>query len=564
MRPPRRPDPAVRPRRPRRPAHRGEAAHHVGRAGHLCQLTDDDPIYGAALRKTWDWLQQEPVDFGPSRIQLTPGEQDELFSPTVRVPQLLPSHLDRWVQTSHLPDADPLPEFWLHGLRDAPPEVHLVWRADLPEKLLTGDSDDLIRLRTLIEACPPGAGEMLAVPLAAARRWLNSIPAGSVGDAVLDVEDPVDESGEQTWRPALVFDGDNTRVALHPRQMRRDTVLVVPAHYGGLTAGTWDPTATDPVSDLGTLAQPDRAPALRLSPELLNGPPVPDPQDPLSLAESRRALRAWLATADAGPEQHTGVYQAVKALRKANAGMRPMIVDRSSTEQRYVLRATSRGAGADSEPATSPFLGEPVFLAQHLRDVEQWALALGEACGLPDAVCADLALAAALHDLGKADPRFQRLLSAGEPTRPEPLAKSGLAAADHRGRRRAALASGYPSGTRHELTSVALVQDEPWLREQAHDLDLVLHLVASHHGYARPFLPVAEHAGPITVAVVHRGHTLSTASDHGLVSPSGGVPDRFWRCVRRYGWHGLAWLEALLRLADHRASEEGAPRPCSS
>lgn len=126
---------------------------------------------------------------------------------------------------------------------------------------------------------------------------------------------------------------------------------------------------------------------------------------------------------------------------------------------------------------------------------------------------------------------------------------------------RAALASGYPAYTRHELTSVALVEHEPWLREQANDLDLVLHLVASHHGYGRPFLPVPATAPPVTVEVTHRGHALATSSDHGLVSPAGGVPDRFWRCVRRYGWHGLAWLEAILRLADHRASEEAEQSP---
>ncbi len=62
------------------------------------------------------------------------------------------------------------------------------------------------------------------------------------------------------------------------------------------------------------------------------------------------------------------------------------------------------------------------------------------------------------------------------------------------------------------------------------------------------------------VLVDFEGIKLTSSSAHDLQRFDSSIPERFWKLVRQYGYWGLAWLESILRLADHRESEREAPK----
>jgi CRISPR-associated endonuclease/helicase Cas3 len=209
--------------------------------------------------------------------------------------------------------------------------------------------------------------------------------------------------------------------------------------------------------------------------------------------------------------------------------------------------AAIRGRGVfEQESSRSAFTGR-VPLADHLKGCAQWAE--GFAAELPERLRKTVVRAAKEHDIGKADPRFQAWLRGGNPIRRnELLAKSGM---DRSVIERARRLAGYPKGGRHELMSVALLINSTGEFEDI-DCDLLLHLVGSHHGRCRPFAPVEEDSETVDVKYENR----VASSDHRLERLASGISERFWNLTRRYGWYGLAYLEMLVRLADHRRSEE--------
>jgi CRISPR-associated endonuclease/helicase Cas3 len=270
-------------------------------------------------------------------------------------------------------------------------------------------------------------------------------------------------------------------------------------------------------------------------------------------------------------------------------------------------------------------------IACHVREAAAQAESIAEAMGLNADLHKVLTLAATWHDVGKAHPAFQGTIRHQDRPDREDLAKApGDAWLRPPGTYRIRDNSDSRPGLRHELASAlalfAVLQRHrprhpallgPWIEalqltghpvpdeipaakeptpcEQAvlactaEDFDLLVYLVACHHGKVR----VALHAGPkdqdyrdrgdgrgLPIRGIREGDVLPAMVLDGVGAPLppatltlapaalGLSPQtgRSWRertlgLSERFGPGALAWLEALIIAADRRASRLDTPDP---
>ena len=170
-------------------------------------------------------------------------------------------------------------------------------------------------------------------------------------------------------------------------------------------------------------------------------------------------------------------------------------------------------------------LSVPQPLRSHADQVAARVRGIAKRLRLPVDEIDALVIAARLHDEGKAAERWQRAMNAPPDGRPYAKTRGG---GDWR------LLEGYS----HEFGSL-IAAETAELPEATRDL--ILHLIAAHHGHGRPLIPFAgcEDAPPSRLEATAREAAL-----------------RFARLQKSYGPWGLAWREAILRAADQGASRE--------
>jgi CRISPR-associated endonuclease/helicase Cas3 len=519
----------------------------------------EDLLYGAAMPATWGWLNAHVTKV--VREEMVPAEgkrkaktrkvkegfvemgvlalrgalaatEDRvaLAMPARKAPVLMPAHVDLLSQTSPEPAVSPDASVYLHGPEAGAPDVQVVWRADLGE-----DTNGWL---DMVAMCPPSAAESLPVPIGAIRRWLaEEESGGDVADIEGEADQPFRTKGQM--RPVLQWRGvEDSEI---PKSgVKPGMTIIVPSSYGGCDTWGWNPEYKGDVSDVGDAVKLRMGrPMLRLNEKLAAY---------WKYGELARQLREaeppeFVAILNAAEAAEPWVCKTVEKLRapKRKAIGHPKRDEWAALVGRAVL--DQNGAGS------SYGYRKEIGLEAHLKGCAAKARAF--AGGLPPKLRNTVERAAALHDIGKADPRFQAWLRGGNPVKLDEL----IAKSKGSGQNRAAMESarkmaGYPKGARHELMSAAMLAGDA---KESDDLDfeLLLHLVASHHGRCRPFAPVVEDVDPVEV----RYGGWGAGSNHGLERVGSGVSERYWRLTSRYGWYGLAYLEAVLRLADQRESE---------
>lgn len=345
--------------------------------------------------------------------------------------------------------------------------------------------DDEACLERLLSALPPSSLEAVSVPIGELREWLGTRKVIRLG------ADPVVQPAEQS---------------------EVGETLVVPAEYGGIGPHDTFDRSTGRVPDISSEALREHR---DLEFRFHDAPPV-DEDEPVA-----EQVTTWIA--------EDGSRSALRDWTWIDAGRRWLFVSKLPV--------------VDDDDDGSAFRQRRGPLERHLNGVSERTRGTAERLGLPRTLADDLVLWARLHDLGKLDDRIQRLY--GRAPGEEALAASGHSWIE---RRRRAAVSDYPNGERHEALSVELMIRHG-LHDGANDPELVEHLVASHHGWSRPFMRAAQGTARIHDRLLDLD--FGTELEH---AESERAPARFRAVQDRFGWLGLAWLEAVVQLSDHRQS----------
>lgn len=454
-------------------------------------------------------------------------------SPDPLRPALTRPLLEAWSMTS-LEEHAGRPEVqpWIRGWIDDEPQTTIVWRRSLPVttgKIALPDK----QLELFFEAASPHTLEQLETETWRALDWLakrldalDNKPTVArtpteppPSDTTEEPETADNERAEEVTaapnEPPSV-DGDQ------PLKQRDLVAFVLAANKKPYAVGGYLPS--DPKQRKRTLD--------RLEVDLRGGRLIVDARlggiEAGLLTDEHRSPAVDVSTLGAGVP-----FRVVEttSLSPSDPGFREELrfaihTTPEGTADRWLAIERPHAETAITEEGRS--ISRAQLLDQHEACAEKWARAIAGRLTLPAEYTEMLAHAARLHDEGKKAKRWQSAFHA------PPDGVYGKT----RSRPNIALLDGY----RHEFGSLPYAAADAGVAALPQQLrDLCLHLIAAHHGHARPVVPT---------------RSCEDAPPSALEERAREVAMRFARLELEWGPWGLAWWESLLRAADQQASRE--------
>ena len=483
---------------------------------------DTWPVYGREPSTVLDRLLESRSGSAAETVDVSPRLVASVLGPPLddpgRAPEILPGLLYEWTKTTTPPEGEAPVEPYFSGIAASRLSVALLWRAHVPApgRRLWPRSTDREAIDVPLAEAREALGEAVMCRLASDGVTVEEVSAGDLlpGDRIVVASDTglMDRFG---WNP--VASDPVPDESLANLGLPLDAVAI--RRLCGASLGWFVDTALGIADDDRDLDETERSEAVSDILTVLRGTPVPT---------------GWEGS------EWTGFI----------ARLRPRVLEpRNEVPRLLVDRPGGEALNDDfDELSLGPVAVE---LDQHGHAVGARARRVAERIGLPDDLQEVVERAAKLHDIGKADERFQRWLDPRRESGPF-LAKSN--APRHRWEAMR-VSSGWPRGGRHEDLSARLVR--AWLALTPGwgtplQRDLLVHLVISHHGKGRPLVPPAADRSNGSVDGVVEGVSITADADLAIIDWE--QPCRFRRLQDRLGPWGLALLECVVIRADHAVS----------
>lgn len=434
---------------------------------------------------------------------------DDATSPEPLRPALTRPLVEAWSMTAlDKHPGRPAIQPWLRGWIEDNPQTAIVWRTHLPVRK-GGKTPSKQEIEAFFEAVSLHTSELLEIETFHVVEWIaaraESIHKQRVDsematdklrlreqDVVAFVLDP-DGSLRKTLSLAELKSPEDKKYKDKFSALLKGATLVVDARLGGLKNGLLDENVPTP-------------------------PETADDNDWLGEGVVGFRVRSVEASAAVTRDRNWR-----ERFRFAAA------VTEDGDASRWLLVEKWRHDAATEEDRSA---ANPQLLDEHECWAEERARHLARRLDLDPEHDNLLTLAARLHDEGKRAERWQRAFNAR---------KDGIY-----GKTEGPINYSLLDAYRHEFGSLIRVEDDERIKKLSPEQrDLLLHVIAAHHGFARPVIG--------TSGCEDKPPSM-------LEEKAAEIALRFARLQGNWGPWGLAWWEALLRAADQQASRDNEAR----